>query len=138
MHFIGRVPYPALLALFRVTAAHLYLTYPFVLSWSMLDAMACGVPLLASATAPVLEVVEEGVNGRLVEFFDPEAIARGLAAMLADPAALRPLREAARRTVVERYDLRRVCLPQQLALVEAVARMGARGEGVSVPPAGPG
>ena len=138
VHFIGRVPYPTLLALFRVTAAHLYLTYPFVLSWSMLDAMACGVPLLASATAPVLEVVEDGVNGRLVEFFDPEAIARGLAAMLADPAALRPMREAARRTVVERYDLRRVCLPQQLALVDAVARMGARGEGILVPPAGPG
>lgn len=121
VHFVGRLPYGQLLTLFRITGAHLYLTYPFVLSWSSLDAMACGAPLLASSTAPVLEVIEDGVNGRLVDFFSPEAIGEGMAAMLADPAGQEGIRAAARRTVVERYDLARVCLPQQMALLDAVA-----------------
>lgn len=121
VHFLGRLPYARLLALFRVSAAHVYLTYPFVLSWSLLDAMACGAAVLASDTAPVTEVIEEGVNGRLVDFFDHAAIAERLAAMLADPAALAPLRDAARRTVVERFDLASVCLPRQVALIGEVA-----------------
>jgi glycosyltransferase involved in cell wall biosynthesis len=121
VHFVGRVPYPQLLSLFRLTRAHLYLTYPFVLSWSMLDAMACGAPILGSATPPVTEVLRDGVNGRLVDFFNPEAIAEGLAAMLADPAAQAPIRQAARQHVLDHYDLARICLPQQIALLEAVA-----------------
>jgi glycosyltransferase involved in cell wall biosynthesis len=122
VHFVGRLPYAQLLTLFRVSAAHVYLTYPFVLSWSLLDAMACGAAVLASDTEPVREVVEDGVNGRLVDFFDSGAIALGLAGMLADPAALRPLRAAARRTVLERYDLAGVCLPAQLALLDEMLR----------------
>ncbi|MCU0889682.1 MAG: glycosyltransferase [Rubritepida sp.] len=122
VHFLPPQPYAQLLALFRVSAAHVYLTYPFVLSWSLLDAMACGAAVLASDTAPVTEVVAEGVNGRLVDFFDSAAIAERLAAMLAAPEALVPLRDSARRTVVERYDLAGVCLPQQVALLERVAR----------------
>ncbi|MDW8313627.1 MAG: glycosyltransferase family 4 protein [Rhodovarius sp.] len=124
VHFVGRIPYGQLLALFRVSAAHLYLTYPFVLSWSVLEAMACGAAVLASATAPVEEVLREGENGLLVDFFDSEGIAERLAAMLADQEGLRPLREAARRSVVERYDLTAVCLPRQIALIEDVARTG--------------
>lgn len=121
VHFIGRIPYARLLDLFRVSAAHLYLTYPFVLSWSLLDAMACGAAVLASDTAPVREVVEEGVNGRLVDFFDGAMIAARLAEMLDAPGALEPLRAAARRTVLERYDLARICLPAQIALIEELA-----------------
>lgn len=122
VHFLPRQPYPKLLDLFRVSAGHIYLTYPFVLSWSLMDAMSCGAAILASDTAPVREVIEHGVNGRLVDFFDIEAIARGLAEMVAAPAALEPLREAARRTIVEGYDLKGFCLPRQIALLEAVAR----------------
>jgi glycosyltransferase involved in cell wall biosynthesis len=122
VHFLPRQPYPKLLDLFRVSAGHIYLTYPFVLSWSLMDAMSCGAAILASDTAPVREVITHGVNGRLVDFFDIEAIARGLAEMVADPAALEPLREAARRTIVEGYDLKGFCLPRQIALLEAVAR----------------
>lgn len=121
VHFLGRLPYARLLALFRASAAHVYLTYPFVLSWSLLDAMACGAAVLASDTAPVREVIEDGENGRLVGFFDAEAIAARLAEMLADPATLAPLRAAARRTVVERFDLAGRCLPAQMALIEEVA-----------------
>ena len=121
VHFVGKLPYAHLLSLFRVTGAHLYLTYPFVLSWSALDAMACGAPLLGSSTAPVMEVIEDGVNGRLVDFFSPDAIGEAMAAMLADPTGQAGIRAAARRTVLERYDLSAICLPRQMALLDAVA-----------------
>jgi len=121
VHFVGRLSYPNLLSLFRLTRGHLYLTYPFVLSWSMLDAMACGAPILASATPPVLEVIQDGVNGRLVDFFSPEAIGEGLATMVADPEAQRPIKAAARQHVLNHYDLARICLPQQMALLDRVA-----------------
>jgi glycosyltransferase involved in cell wall biosynthesis len=121
IHFTGRVPHDALHELFRVTQAHVYLTYPFVLSWSMLESMACGAVVVGSDTPPVAEAITHGVNGLLVPFFEPEAIARGVLGVLADPAGHAHLGVAARRSVVERYDLRTVCLPRQLDLVERLA-----------------
>ena len=121
IHFVGRVPHPVLHDLFRVCACHVYLTYPFVLSWSLLEAMACGAVVIGSDTAPVAEVIRDGVNGLLVDFFSPEALARQMAAVLADPAAHRPLGLEARRTVEQHFDLHSVCLPRQLALVDWLA-----------------
>ena len=102
-------------------ACHVYLTVPFVLSWSLLEAMACGAVVIGSATAPVQEVIEHGCNGLLVDFFDGKALAAAIAAVLADPEAHRQLGVQARRDVVERYDLRQVCLPAQFALVDSLA-----------------
>jgi len=121
LHFVGPVPHGVLHDLFRVSACHVYLTYPFVLSWSLLEAMACEALIVGSATAPVQEVIEPGANGLLVDFFDGEALAQTIAAVLADPERYRPLRQQARRTVVERFDLRSVCLPAQLELVQTLA-----------------
>ncbi|MEI8250198.1 MAG: glycosyltransferase [Synechococcus sp. ELA057] len=118
VHVVGRVPHGVLHQLFRVSAAHVYLTYPFVLSWSLLEAMACGALVVASDTAPVRDVIRHGDNGLLVDFFALESLAETLAAVLADPAAHAPLRQCARATVVAGFDLRRVCLPRQLALVD--------------------
>lgn len=118
VHFVGMVPHGLLHEVFRVSACHVYLTYPFVLSWSLLEAMSCGALVVGSDTAPLRDVIRDGENGLLVDFFDGQALARRVAAALADPAAHQPLRQAARATVVERFDLRRVCLPQQLALVD--------------------
>jgi len=75
VHFLGKIPYAAYRRLLQVSAVHVYLTYPVVLSWSMLKAMACGCVLVASDTAPVREVIREGENGWLVDVFDAEAIA---------------------------------------------------------------
>lgn len=114
VHFVGQVPHAVLQQLLQVSAVHTYLTYPFVLSWSMLEAMSQGVLLVASRTAPVQEVIEHGHNGLLVDFFDHTALADTLADTLERRAELEPLRSAARQTVLERYDLRRVCLPAML------------------------
>jgi glycosyltransferase involved in cell wall biosynthesis len=118
--FLGRIPYNEYLALLRRSSVHVYLTYPFVLSWSLLEAMACGCLVIGSRTPPVEEVIEHGKNGLLVDFFSPEKLAAEVDAALQDRDQLASLRAAARRTVLERYDLGRVCLPRQRRLVEAL------------------
>ena len=128
IHFVGQVPHPVLHDLFRVCACHVYLTYPFVLSWSLLEAMACGAVVIGSDTSPVAEVISDGVNGLLVDFFSHEALAERVAEVLADPAAYRALALEGRRTVQQHFDLHGICLPRQLALVDWLAAGGsARG-----------
>jgi glycosyltransferase involved in cell wall biosynthesis len=95
-HFLGRVPLAQYLKVLQVSAAHVYLTYPFVLSWSMLEAMACGAPIIASDTAPVREVIAHGRNGRLVDFFDAGAIAQATLEALESPDASARLAAQAR------------------------------------------
>jgi glycosyltransferase involved in cell wall biosynthesis len=121
VHFTGRLPYGDLCRLLQVSRVHAYLTYPFVLSWSLMEAMSLGCAILASRTAPVQEVIEDGVNGRLIDFFDVKAWSDGLTEALANPEALRPLRAAARRTIEARYDLK-LCLPRILDLAERTAQ----------------
>lgn len=118
IHFLGKIPYDAFLSVLRVTRAHIYLTYPFVLSWSMLEAMACGAVIVGSDTPPVAEVIEDGRNGLLVDFFDPKAVADRVEEALDDPVGMATVAAAARRTVVERFDLASVCLPVQIRLLE--------------------
>jgi glycosyltransferase involved in cell wall biosynthesis len=118
VHFTGRVPYADYVALLQVSSAHVYLTYPFVLSWSLLEAMSAGCAVVASRTAPVEEVIADGGNGVLVDFLSPADIAGRVDEVLRRPDQAHALGEAARRTVVDRYDLARVCLPGQAALVE--------------------
>ena len=117
IHFVGRVPHGVLTQLLQISATHVYLTYPFVLSWSLLEAMSIGCLVVASDTAPVREVIEHGRNGLLTDFFDPAALARTVTHALSQPAAMTPLRVAARQTIVDRYDLQSHCLPRQLDFV---------------------
>jgi glycosyltransferase involved in cell wall biosynthesis len=105
MHFLGRIPYERYKKLLQVSAAHLYLTYPFVLSWSALEAMASGCLLIASRTPPVEEVVEDGVNGLLVDFFDVDAIAARVIEALSHPQTFTALRAEARRYACANYSL---------------------------------
>jgi len=121
IHFVGKLVYGTLIDLFRITTCHVYLTYPFVLSWSMLEAMSAGALVLGSRTPPVEEVIVDGENGLLVDFFDTEAIACRLAEVLETRERFDSMRRAARRTVVERYALR-PCLEKQIALAHAVCK----------------
>jgi glycosyltransferase involved in cell wall biosynthesis len=121
VHFISSVPYSVFRQVLSISRAHVYLTYPFVLSWSMLEAMSHECMLIASRTAPVTEVIRDGINGRLVDFFKPNEITDAVVTALEDQNATMALRKAARKTVVENFDLRKVCLPAQIALISMLA-----------------
>lgn len=119
VHFVGKLPYSHYLKVLQVSAVHVYLTYPFVLSWSMLEAMASGCTVVASATAPVEEVIHHGHNGLLVDFFDPTALATQIADVLTTPSTYTSLGQNARDKVVQDYDLKTVCLPHWLGILRA-------------------
>ena len=127
VHFLGKVPYPVFLSVLQVSSVHVYLTYPFVLSWSLLEAMSCGCTVVGSRTPPVEEVISHGENGWLVDMFSIDAIARQVLEVLASQESQTPIRANARRHLVENYDLRTRCLPRQVELIESA--MGRSGEG---------
>ncbi|RKP49192.1 glycosyltransferase family 4 protein [Trinickia fusca] len=122
VHFLDRVPHSQFQKVLQVSRVHIYLTYPFVLSWSMLEAMAAGCLVVGSRTPPVEEVISDGVNGLLVDFFSPEEVASRAIDALKDARLHDGLRAAARETVKTKYDLHRVCLPAQIGLIEHVLR----------------
>jgi glycosyltransferase involved in cell wall biosynthesis len=118
--FPGRLAPPVLAHLLALSSLHVYLTVPFVLSWSLLDAMACGCVILGSDTAPVREVITNGRNGLLREFADDEALAATALEVLRDPAGHQPLAEAARATIEQQYALDDL-VPRHAAMYERVA-----------------
>lgn len=119
VHFLGSVPYDRYLDALAVSAAHVYLTYPFVLSWSCIEAMAMGALVIGSDTGPVREVIADGNNGLLVDFFDAPALARRVADALAKPDERARLGAAAIRTVQSRY-ARSLSLPRWRDLIGRV------------------
>ena len=118
--FTGRIPPAHLARLLALTDLHIYLTAPFVLSWSMMDAMSCGAVVLGSRTPPVEEMIQDGKNGLLADFFSPEEFAEKAVAVLKDPDAYRPLGRAAEQQIIERYSLEAV-LPRMLSMYEQAA-----------------
>lgn len=119
IHFLGRVPYQDYLKVLQVGRVHCYMTYPFVLSWSLTEAMSAGCNIVASDTKPVRELIRDGENGRLVPFFDQEALVKALVhALEGDPEADR-LRANARRTITENYDFSTMTLPRLIEWVES-------------------
>jgi glycosyltransferase involved in cell wall biosynthesis len=117
VHFIGWLPYVQYLAILQISTAHVYLTYPFVLSWGLLEAMAAECLVIGSRTPPVEEVIDGTDNGYLVDFFDTDALARQICEVMKNPAATASMRRTARRYVIEQYDLKSICLPAHLALI---------------------
>jgi glycosyltransferase involved in cell wall biosynthesis len=115
--FTGLMTIPALAELLAISDLHIYLTVPFVLSWSLMNALACGATVLASGTAPVAEMIEDGKNGLLVDFFDVEGLAQQASRVLDNPSEFKPLGAAGVELIQSRYSLD-VCLPQMLGLYE--------------------
>ena len=131
VHFVGRLPYQDYLKVLQISSAHVYLTYPFVLSWSLLEAMSAGCVVIGSDTAPVREVIN-GENGILTPFFDAERLANHVVTALANPSDFQEMRSAARRYVKDNFDMERLCLPRMLDLLsppalESLASTGPNG-----------
>ncbi len=116
VHFEPQQPYDDYIRLLQVSRVHVYLTYPFVLSWSMVEAMTTGCVIVASDTAPVREVITHGVNGLLTPFHEPQALAKAVIPVLADPAAFAHLGAAARAVALSRY-AKNDCVAQALAIL---------------------
>lgn len=133
VHFTGRIERVQFVRLMQVTRVHAYLTYPFVLSWSMIEAMSAGALVIGSRTGPVTEVLRDDDNGRLVDFFDVPGWAAAITRALSDPHPDDPLRAAARAEVLEKYDLGRRCLPGLIAFVEQAGQPSFRSDRGAVP-----
>ena len=120
VHFLGRLDYQSFIGILQLTTVHVYLTYPFVLSWSLLESMSVGSVIVASDTAPLHEVIQHDENGRLVDFFDTAGLAAQVCDLLQDEKTRQRLSENARLTIQKGYDLKTICLPKQIEWVEAL------------------
>lgn len=127
VHFLGKIPYDQFMSLLQISRAHVYLTYPFVLSWSLLEAMSCGASIIASNTAPVREVITHNETGRLVDFFDKDALVDQVNDVLNDADARHSMGQTARALIKTDYDLKTVCLPKQLDWVQRLYEAKAGG-----------
>ena len=120
VHFVGSVPYLDYINLLQLSSCHVYFTYPFVLSWSLLEAMSIGLPIVGSNTQPVREVITHNVNGLLVDFFDTSSLASSIHRILSDSELSKFLSDNAKALINQRYSLDK-CVPQQLSLINLVA-----------------
>jgi glycosyltransferase involved in cell wall biosynthesis len=132
VHFLGKIPYTGFIKVLQISRVHVYLTYPFVLSWSMLEAMAAGCLVVGSRTQPVEEVIHHGGNGLFVDFFSPEQIADRVIEALEDKRAFASLRQNARQSIIERFDLRTICLPAHLRMLNMLVSRDSRASLTSI------
>ena len=109
-----------MLSILDIASVHVYLTYPFVLSWSMLESMALGGLVLGSKTAPVEEVIKHKKNGLLVDFFDHKSISNNINSILDNPKDYESMRLEARKTIIKDFDLHTKCLPEQLEIIDGL------------------
>jgi glycosyltransferase involved in cell wall biosynthesis len=123
VHFVGHLPYEHFLSLLQLSTVHIYLTYPFVLSWSLLEAMSVGCAIVASDTQPLREAIRHDDTGLLVDFFSPVQVTEAVCALLDDPTRRARLGARARAFARAEYDLKSVCLPRQFEWVEALGRI---------------
>ena len=122
IYFLGTIPYQSYVTLLQLSSVHIYLTYPFVLGWSLLEAMSVGCAIVASKTKPVQEVIQNNINGRLVNFFDVHELVYQVCDLLQNEVDRQKLGNNARISAVASFDLESVCLPKQLRWVENLTR----------------
>ena len=120
VHFLGKVPYDQFVKVLQISTVHVYLTYPFVLSWSLLEAMSVGCAIVASDTSPVREFLEDDVTAKLLNFFDIDGLANTVLSLLNDPLTREKIGMQARASIKERADLSQICLPKQLEWVDSL------------------
>jgi len=122
VHFVGRLPHADYLRVLQVSTCHVYMTYPFVLSWSCVEALAAGCRVVASDTAPVRDVITHGDNGLLFGFFDRQALVERVTEVLREPARFDAMAAEAVRRARREFDLETVCKPRQIAWLAELCR----------------
>ena len=118
--FIGNIDYKYFIPLLQLSMVHVYLTYPFVLSWSLLEAMACGCSIVASNTAPLREAIIDNETGLLIDFFNSDQLANAVIKLLDHPDLRASLGQNARATAIAKYDLTTICLPKMVGLINSM------------------
>lgn len=121
VHFLGNIEYRHFIPLLQLSTVHVYLTYPFVLSWSLLEAMSAGCSIVASNTTPLHEAIKDNETGRLVDFFSPKQLAEVVCELLEAPQVRQELGKAARAFAISNYDLKTVSLPNVLNLIDTLS-----------------
>ena len=122
VHFVGGLPFNEYVNLLQISSAHVYLTYPFVASWSLLDSMSCACPIVASSTEPVLEFIEHKKNGLLFNFYNINEQVEKIEYALDNKEEMKQIRENARKTILENYDLKTL-LPKHIEYVKSIAKI---------------
>ena len=120
VHFLGNIPYASFIGLLQLSTVHVYLTYPFVLSWSLLEAMSAGCSIIASDTEPVSEVIEHDRTGILVDFFDRDALSTEICSLLDNSSKRQEFSYNARNYAINTFDINKVCLPKQVSWVNSL------------------
>jgi glycosyltransferase involved in cell wall biosynthesis len=123
VHFVGHLPHNQFVSLLQVSRVHVYLTYPFVASWSLLEAMSVGCAIVGSDTAPVQEFIEHDQQGLLAPFFDQEQLLQSIVRLLDDPTLRKKLGQAARKKIQFYYDLHAICLPKLIKWVDFLSHV---------------
>lgn len=123
IHFVGELPFEEYINLLQVSSCHVYLTYPFVLSWSFIEALSVGCCMICSNTEPVLEVIQDGFNGILTDFFDTNMLAGKIGFTLDNKEKSLEIKKNARQTAMEKYDARKL-LPKHLAYINSFVKGG--------------
>ncbi len=119
LHFTGKLDYQDYIKLLQSSTVHVYSTCPFVLSWSILEAMACGCAVVASNTQPVQEVIKDGENGLLFDFFNVSQLVEKIDFAFNNPEKMKEISYNARKTVVENYSLDKI-MPKQLEFLDKI------------------
>lgn len=117
VHFVGTLPFDYYIKILQISSVHVYLTYPYVLSWSILNAMATGCCVVASNTAPVVEVIKDNLNGLLVDFFDIDGLVEKIEYALDNKDKMAEIRKNARQTIVDKYSLKKL-LPKHIDYIK--------------------
>ena len=118
--FIGNIDYKYFIPLLQLSMVHVYLTYPFVLSWSLLEAMACGCSIVASNTEPLREAIIDNETGLLIDFFNSDQLANAVINLLDHPDLRASLGQNARAAAIAKYDLTTICLPKMVGLINSM------------------
>ena len=121
VHFTGCLPYMEYKKLLQISSVHVYLTYPFILSWSLLEAMSSGCCVVASDTAPVREVIKNNDNGILVDFYDIDKFVYTIDSLLNDSISSQKLKQKARNTILSSYNLKSL-LPKNIMILKNLSR----------------